>query len=95
MDEVRSKPWEDVSEQTKELLAYFNIGNGSSDYTGSNKDSKIYDDNGNVRPDARTDTGGLIIQKGDSTKGEDEYGYYVRNFSTDTSQKPYLITEAD
>lgn len=28
--EVQSKPWDEVSEQTKELLAYFNIGNGSS-----------------------------------------------------------------
>ena len=30
MDEVRSKPWNEVSEATKELLKYFNIGNGES-----------------------------------------------------------------
>lgn len=39
--EVQSKPWEDVSEQTKELLAYFNIGNGSSSAaTGTTPTSK-------------------------------------------------------
>jgi len=55
MDEVRSKPWDEVSEQTKELLAYFNIGNGSTSSTESSSGKQqtspkqsVFDETGKV-----------------------------------------------
>jgi hypothetical protein len=55
MNEVRSKPWDEVSEQTKELLAYFNIGNGSTSSTASSSGEQqtsskqnIFDETGKI-----------------------------------------------
>lgn len=66
MAEVRSKPWDEVSEGAKELLTYFNIGNGPSDgnspslsrqSSSSSGNTAPVDANGNVDTSARTDKG--------------------------------------
>ena len=61
MNEVRSKPWDEVSEASKELLAYFNIGNGSND---NNSDSS----NSGVSSTAPLDANGIFTNStiGDS-----------------------------
>ena len=91
MNEVRSKPWDEVSEASKELLAYFNIGNGSNDNNSDSSNSGVsstapLDANGNIDTSARTDKGEFRLWHG---TGKDKDKLFTN--STIGDSKPYLL----
>ena len=91
MNEVRSKPWDEVSEKSKELLAYFNIGNDSNDNNSNSSNSGIsstapLDANGNIDTSARTDKGEFRVWRG---TGKDKDKLLTNSAIGDS--KPYLL----
>ena len=96
LNEVKTKPWDKVSEETKELLKYFNITNATmgGDSGFSSGSGGIYNEDGTVNPNARTNTGGFFIYKGSQASGQDPNGWYT-NYNVNSTSVPYLITESD
>jgi len=96
LNEVKTKPWDKVSEETKELLKYFNITDATmgSSSSPSNGNGSIYNEDGTVNSNARTDTGGFFIYKGSQASGQDPNGWYT-NYNVNSTSAPYLITEND
>ena len=93
MAEVKSKPWDKVSEQSKELLAYFNIidpadesGNKGSGNASEGNDEIPLDANGDIDYNARTPNGAYRIWKG---TGKDAGKLFTN--SKDGDVKPYLL----
>lgn len=98
MDEVRSKPWDEVSEQTKELLAYFNIGNGSTSSTASSSDEQqtspkqsVFDETGKVVANSTNPDGTWRISKGDGKNGTVKDALYTS--FTPSDSRPYLLNK--
>jgi len=96
LNEVRSKPWEDVSETTKELLAYFNIGNGSTVSGGESSSEQkpktnIFDENGKIKANATNEDGTWQIQIGDGTNDTIKDAIYTS--FTPSDSRPYLINK--
>lgn len=96
LNEVRSKPWEDVSETTKELLAYFNIGNGSTVSGGESSSEQkpktnVFDENGKIKANATNEDGTWQIQIGDGTNNTIKDAIYTS--FTPSDSRPYLINK--
>ena len=98
MDEVRSKPWDEVSEQTKELLAYFNIGNGSTSSTASSSGEQqtspkqnIFDETGKIVANSTNPDGTWKISKGDGKNGTVKDALYTS--FTPSDSRPYLLNK--
>lgn len=98
MDEVRSKPWDEVSEATKELLAYFNIGNGSTSSTASSSGEQqtfpkqnVFDETGKIVANATNPDGTWKISKGDGKNGTVKDALYTS--FTPSDSRPYLLNK--
>lgn len=98
MDEVRSKPWDEVSEQTKELLTYFNIGNGSSySTTGSSGEQQtspkqsVFDETGKIVANSTNPDGTWKTSKGDGKNGTIKDALYTS--FTPSDSRPYLLNK--
>lgn len=87
--------YDQVPEEYRDLLKYFNLGNNNPSTTTStsgagssdeNSTDDRFDDNGRPKAGARTRTGGYLIGKGKD-------GYYYTNFNV--GKTPYLITRND
>ena len=98
MNEVRSKPWDEVSEQTKELLAYFNIGNGSTSSTASSSGEQqtsskqnIFDETGKIVANSTNPDGTWKTSKGDGKNGTVKDALYTS--FTPSDSRPYLLNK--
>lgn len=98
MDEVRSKPWDEVSEQTKELLAYFNIGNGSTSSTASSSGEQqtfpkqsVFDETGTIVANSTNPDGTWKTSKGDGKNGTVKDALYTS--FTPSDSRPYLLNK--
>lgn len=98
MNEVRSKPWDEVSEQTKELLAYFNIGNGSISSTTSSSGEQqtspkqsVFDETGKIVANSTNPDGTWKTSKGDGKNGTVKDALYTS--FTPSDSRPYLLNK--
>lgn len=98
MDEVRSKPWDEVSEQTKELLAYFNIGNGSTSSIANSSGEQqaspkqsIFDETGKIVVNSTNPDGTWRTSKGDGKNGTVKDALYTS--FTPSDSRPYLLNK--
>ena len=87
--EVRSKPWNEVSEASKELLEYFNIvGPDGSKSTSQSVPTSYIDENGQVRKDAQNEKGQWGTYRGTGENGTIKGALYTTH---DVGSLPYLI----
>lgn len=98
MDEVRSKPWDEVSEKTKELLAYFNIGNSSTSSTASSSGEQqtspkqsVFDETGKIVANSTNPDGTWKTSKGDGKNGTVKDALYTS--FTPSDSRPYLLNK--
>ena len=87
--EVRSKPWNEVSEASKELLEYFNIvGPDESKSTSQSVPTSYIDENGQVKKNTQNDKGQWGTYRGNGENGTTKDALYT---TYDTGELPYLI----
>lgn len=98
INEAKSKPWDEVSEQSKELLAYFNVGTESgsrqsapSGSSGSVVGQRPVTASGDIDTTARTDTGAFRTWTGNADNGEISGKLYTN--STEGNGRPYLLNK--
>lgn len=85
--EVRSKPWNEVSEASRELLAYFNIVGPDEQVNGSSNSSYV-DENGQIKKNAQNSKGQWGTYRGNGENGTTKDVLYT---TYDAGELPYLI----
>ena len=93
LEEVKTKPWNEVSEASKELLEYFNIfGPGSTKKSNGSTSTadKYHDENGQVINNATTDSGKWGVYIGNGENGTVKGATYT---TFNRGNIPYLITK--
>lgn len=87
--EVQSKPWNEVSEEARELLAYFNIvGPGGSKSTAQSVPTNYIDENGQVKKNTQNDKGQWGTYRGNGENGTIKDALYT---TYNAGELPYLI----
>ena len=86
--EVRSKPWNEVSEASRELLAYFNIVGPDGQVNGSTSNSSYVDENGQIKKNAQNSKGQWGTYRGNGENGTTKDALYT---TYDAGELPYLI----
>lgn len=87
LEEVRSKPWNEVSEASRELLAYFNIVGPDGSKSEAQSTGYIGDD-GKVIKNSQNDKGQWGTYRGNGENGTVKDGLYT---TYDAGELPYLI----
>lgn len=93
LKEVKSKPWNEVSEASKELLEYFQIfgpDKKSTGTTGTTAKDRYHDENGQVINNATTDSGKYGTFIGDGENGTVKGAMYT---TFNRGSIPYLINK--
>lgn len=89
LNEVRTKPWNEVSEASRELLAYFNIIGPDASKTGASTTSTSYiDENGQVKKNSQNERGQWGVYDGTGENGTIKGARYT---TYDSGTTPYLI----
>lgn len=86
LNEVRTKPWNEVSEASRELLAYFNIIGPDGPKTGAT--TSYIDENGQVKTNSQNERGQWGVYEGTGENGTIKGARYT---TYDSGTTPYLI----
>ena len=89
LNEVRTKPWNEVSEASRELLAYFNIvGPDEAKAAASAATTSYIDESGQVKKNSQNEKGQWGVYEGTGENGTINGAKYT---TYDVGATPYLI----
>lgn len=89
LNEVRTKPWNEVSEASRELLAYFNIiGPDEAKAAASAATTSYVDESGQVKKNSQNEKGQWGVYEGTGENGTINGAKYT---TYDVGATPYLI----
>ena len=89
LNEVRTKPWNEVSEASRELLAYFNIiGPDEAKAAASAATTSYIDESGQVKKNSQNEKGQWGVYEGTGENGTVKGAKYT---TYDVGATPYLI----